>query len=105
MKAEEIIQVIEDLGLGVKDMGYSYNLNDDDEKEIKEKCGDFKYIREAKREVFSTDSIETIIHFTEHDVYLAYSGYYDSWNGSELDNGPFEVKPEVVEVTIYNEVK
>lgn len=105
MNGTEIIEFLTDeLGLGVRELAYSYNLEDDIEKQIKEKCGEFKYLREAKRDLFDTDSVETIIHFTEHDVYLALTGYYDSWNGSEMDEGPFEVKPEEVKVTTYNAV-
>lgn len=50
-----------------------------------------------------TDGDHTfVVHFIDHDLYLATSGYYSSWNGSTWDNGwGTEVVPKVIEKTIY----
>jgi len=43
-------------------------------------------------------------HFTEHDVYLKVSGYYQSHYGTDFDNGwdsVQEVRPKEKTITVY----
>lgn len=46
------------------------------------------------------------IDHPEHGVgYIAYEGYYDSWNGTDWDEDPFMVEPKEQTITVYEPVK
>tara|TARA_R110000868_G_scaffold76573_6_gene220169 strand:- start:5613 stop:6038 length:426 start_codon:yes stop_codon:yes gene_type:complete len=50
----------------------------------------------------------SVWYFDKHDVYIKVQGYYQSYNGTEFEDGwdsCFEVVPEEVMVTVYNEKK
>lgn len=44
-----------------------------------------------------------VYHFVDHDVYIRIDGYYQSYNGAEFENAPYEVKP-VERTVIFYEV-
>jgi len=67
-------------------------------KEIREKItaklGEWEFYVTSERSMSDTDVERTVLFFKDHDVYLAYDGYHDSWNGSNWDDAEFyEVKP------------
>lgn len=98
MTAQEIIDFLDDL---YEQEGNEIGQGDIDEDLVSEKLGKFEYIKECDRNLFDTDSVETVIHFIDHDIYIGYSGIYDSWNGDEIDEGPYEVKPVEKTIIIY----
>lgn len=44
-----------------------------------------------------------IFHFIDHDVYIKFRGWYASHQGSEYEE-MYEVRPEQVTITQYNQV-
>ena len=42
-----------------------------------------------------------VYHFVDHNVYIRIDGYYQSYNGAEFENAPYEVKPVQRLVTFY----
>ena len=47
------------------------------------------------------DTWYSVKHFTDHDVYIRIDGWYQSYNGAEFDNPPYEVKPQLKIITTY----
>jgi len=99
MKAEEIINFLNSLDLEIIELAYDCNNTIQDE--IKEKCGDFEYVLEGEVQNSDLDTIHSVIHFKDHDVYIGFSGQKDSWAGDEWDFGPTEVKPKKITITTY----
>lgn len=46
-------------------------------------------------------SYRRVFHFVDHDVYVAVTGYYTSYDGTEYDDDFTEVRPVVKEVTVF----
>lgn len=71
----------------------------------KEALGEFKCIHHG-RPPHGHDEMLIVYHFSVHDVYLAISGYYDSWSGTDWSDANLEVVvPEERKYTVYNTVK
>ncbi len=78
----------------IGDMGYAGCLTPELKKEIVTACGEYDYELEADRPFGQEDVQRTVLHFKEHNVYIALDGYYDSWSGGNWDCAEFyEVKP------------
>jgi len=43
-----------------------------------------------------------VYYFKDHEVYLRIDGFYASYEGSEWDNDPYEVRPQQKQITVYN---
>lgn len=44
----------------------------------------------------------TVKYFKDHDVYIRTDGYYQSYNGTEFENGyGYEVRPQQKTITVY----
>lgn len=50
------------------------------------------------------DSYWTVWHFVDHDVYLRADGWYASYDGHEYEDGFKEVRPKVVNETVYEKI-
>lgn len=49
------------------------------------------------------ESIGRVIFFPDHNVYIQVGGYYDSWNGSDYENGYHrQVYPSIEVKKTYN---
>lgn len=76
-----------------------------EENEFKEtfrKLGTFKCVEKFGGEGRGDDYYR-VFHFTDHDVYIQFDGWYASHQGSEYER-MFEVKPEQITVTQYKQV-
>lgn len=61
---------------------------------------------QAERVGCDFDQMEYVFHFTDHDIYLAIAGSYNSWSGVEFyDKNWYEVKPRQITTTIYERQK
>jgi hypothetical protein len=72
--------------------------------------GDYKQVAGPNKQVDSTGGEDRgshwtrTYHFTDHDVYLKVTGYYQSHYGTDFDDGwncVEEVKPVSKTITIY----
>ena len=72
----------------------NHDFSDEIEAAITEECGEWEYELTADRPFGEEDTQRTVLFFKEHNVYLAFDGYYDSWSGGNWDDANFyEVKP------------
>ena len=42
-----------------------------------------------------------VYHFVDHDVYIRIDGWYESYNGAEFHEAPYEVKPIQKTITVF----
>ncbi len=70
------------------------DIGDDMRDAITEACGEWEYEITAERPFDEHDAQRSVFHFKDHNVYLSFDGYYDSWSGGNWDDAEFyEVKP------------
>lgn len=43
-----------------------------------------------------------VYHFVDHDVYIRIDGFYQSYNGAEFHEAPYEVKPIQKTIIVYS---
>lgn len=55
----------------------------------------------SDREGSSYDTMVTVQHFKDHNVYISLSGYYSSQNGTEWDGDFKQVYPKTKMITVY----
>jgi hypothetical protein len=51
------------------------------------------------------DTIKTVFHFKDHNIFLANEASYSSYEGNEYENEWYEVFPVEVKITEYHRVK
>ena len=98
MNSKEIIDKLKQILWDENDLNRSEFANRDIsskiEAEVTKALGEWEYRLIADRPFGETDVQRTVIFFKEHNVFLAYDGYYDSWSGGSWDEAHFyEVKP------------
>lgn len=47
------------------------------------------------------ESLEKVLHFTDSDIYIRVTGYFDSYDGTHWDKKFTQVFPKETVVTIY----
>ncbi len=104
---KEIASVFEELELRESDIAWmefdeDATFTTEDGQEIA--LGPFKEVY-REREGSDKDQAVCVIYSEKHDVYIGVDGYYSSNDGSTYDNGPYEVRPKEVTVTIYEQVE
>ena len=88
----EILKLLEnirwrDLGYGHVDWGF---FNFGEVKEIAQYGGEGK-----------GDKYYRVYHFVDHDVYIRIDGWYQSYNGAEFSDAPYEVRPQQKTITVF----
>lgn len=81
-------------------------LDDDSPIDLKadyEKLGKIEMVKHRGGEG-EGDSYYSVYHFIDHDVYIQFDGWWVSHAGAEY-NEMFEVWPEQVTITQYNQIK
>jgi hypothetical protein len=95
LTAQEIIEKIKDSGASISEFAYE---------------GAEEHVAGPNKEVDRTGGEDEgshwtrTYHFTDHDVYLKVTGYYQSHYGTDFDNGwdcVKEVKPKEKTITVY----
>ena len=92
---EEILKTLEQKEIYTEELG----REEYDEDELG--LGEIKEVHSKGGGEGGGDTVERVLHFVEHDVYISFGGYYSSYEGTEWDSEITEVKPKQVEVTIY----
>lgn len=73
-----------------------------DQKYFTNKFGSYKTVFEKRLSDRDHDTYRQVIHFKDHDVYLAFDGSYSSYNGVDYAyTKPFAVRPQQVTITKY----
>lgn len=106
MQFSEIKTVLlDELGLSLNELHYL----DNDYEDIVEKLGKYKIIATNALPTLITEApgdggaCTTIIHFIEHDIYIATRGWYSSWDSSLIDE-LIEVRPVEKVIVDYQPV-
>ena len=103
-----IIELAEKHDASSSEFMHDYHENDEFFDGVTKTCGKFKYIETATRDPESNGSFElqrTVIYFTDHDIYIALDGTYNSWESQTDDfDQMFEVQ-KVVRIIEYFEAK
>jgi hypothetical protein len=95
LTAQEIIEKAKEYCESIS--GFAYGDFDDD------LAGPFKEVHSTGGEGEGSHWTRTY-HFTDHDVYLKVTGYYQSHYGTDFDDGwncVKEVKPKEKTITVY----
>lgn len=98
MKGSKLVETLKEIinddeGCYYSDLGYE-GLSTEIQEAIEKKLGPFKYVLVCDRPFGEEDTQRTVVHFTDHDVYVAVDGYYDSWSGGNFDDAePYQVCP------------
>lgn len=105
MKAVEIIENLKnkmmELSLTPYQLVEGDDVSEEDWESLKDFCGGFS-CKELQRQ---NSYYICIIHFTVHDVYVRFIGSYDSWAGADWSDAcPYEVKPVVKTITVWESV-
>ena len=75
-------------------------------EKITAELGEWHYELCADRPFGEEDVQRSVLFFVNHNVYLAYDGWYDSWSGGNWDCAEFyEVKPVEKTYTDWEAVK
>lgn len=106
MNGKEIIAAIEEkmneLSIDPRQLAEGDDVSDADWEGLKTFCGGYKCIECCR----SNSKYYVVLHFIKHDVYIRFSGDYDSWSGTTWDGcHPHEVRPETKTITVFNRVK
>ena len=94
LTGKKILNILQEKEVSWEDLGYDcvnwkeLNLGD-------VKCVD-SYGGEGQGETYYK-----VYHFKNHDVYIRIDGFYQSYNGAEFDNPPYEVKPKEKTIIVY----
>lgn len=79
---------------------------DDDDPEYQEIENMFGTVDVCLNNQRHDSEVETVLHFVDHDVYVGWTGNYDSWNGCDYSYAEmYHCKPKKITKTIYVPVK
>jgi len=109
MDADKLVSILESFQDSyelIENYGYtSERLYHDDIKtdELEKIVGEIEYVQVCKRSSFGDhDTVETVIYFKEHNIYLLAEGYYSSQEGASFDSSGWEeVEKKTKKVTYY----
>lgn len=96
----------EDYGTVLESVCHGYLITEIEE-EVASKFGKFKFVTCNDRSATGDhDEVQTVIHFIDHDVYLAAEGYYSSHSGSNYEDAEWkQVYPHTITRVIYTTTK
>lgn len=95
MTAQEILAKLQESGISVERFAYG---DFDSPEGVGEWTEVYQYGGEGEG-----DHWESVKHFTDHDVYIRTTGYYQSYCGTDFYDGyGTEVKPQQKTVTVYS---
>ena len=94
LTGKQILEILKEKKISWDDLGYGYV----DWKELQ--LGEVKTVENYGGEGMG-EKYYKVYHFIKHDVYIRIDGYYQSYNGAEFENPPYEVKPIEKTVIFY----
>ena len=105
MKAEDIIKILKEQeekdGDEFKN-AFGNNCDDDGDEFNAEEIGLGKSeMVHSDREGSSFDTMVTVQHFKDHNIYISLSGYYSSQEGTTWDGDFKQVYPKTKTITVY----